>query len=64
MQKNCRISKSKLIKFLDLGKQPLGNGFLNKSDKNKEYFFDLGVGFSKRSKMVQLINAPKKEKID
>ena len=63
MQKNCRISKSKLIKFLDLGKQPLGNGFLNKSDKNKEYFFDLGVGFSKRSKMVQLINAPKKEKM-
>ena len=63
MTKKCRISNSKLIKFLDLGKQPLGNGFLDKRKKAKEYFFNLSVGFSKKSKMVQLINVPKKEKM-
>lgn len=63
MTKKCRISNSKLIEFLDLGKQPLGNGFLNKRNKKKEYFFNLRVGFSKKSKMVQLINVPKKEKM-
>ena len=49
---------------MDLGKQPLANGFLNKKDKlKKEYFYKLRVGFSKKSKMVQLFEVPKKEKM-
>ena len=64
MNENCRISGEKLIKFLDLGKQPLGNGFLNSRKKfKKEYFYDLKVGFSQKSSMVQLLQAPKKEKM-
>ena len=27
--------------FLDLGKQPIANGFLNKDDFNNEFLFDL-----------------------
>ena len=64
MMKKCRISGDKLIKFLDLGKQPLGNGFLNSKKKFKtEYFYNLELGFSKKSSMVQLLKAPKKEKM-
>ena len=60
----CRISGDKLIKFLDLGRQPMGNGFLNSKKKfNREFFYNLRVGFSKKSSMVQLLKAPKKEKM-
>jgi len=62
MKNKCRIEKDKLISFLDLGKQPLANGFI-KNKNYKEYFYDLKVGFSKKSKMVQLLNVPKKEKM-
>ncbi len=64
MTKICRISGDKLIQFLDLGKQPLGNGFLiSKKKILREYFYKLKVGFSKKSSMVQILNAPKKEKM-
>ena len=64
MKKKCRITNDKLIPFLDLGKQPLANGFLNmKALKKKEYFYNLKVGFSNKSKMVQLLEVPKKEKM-
>ena len=64
MIKKCRISGDKLIPFLDLGKQPLGNGFLNSTKNFKnEFFYKLKVGFSKKSSMVQLLKAPKKEKM-
>ena len=64
MTKKCRISNDKLIPFLDLGKQPLANGFLSKKNKlKKEYFYNLKVGFSQKSKMIQLFDVPKKEKM-
>ena len=64
MNRKCRIKNDKLIPFLNLGKQPLANGFLGRKDKiKKEYFFNLKVGFSQKSKMVQLLQVPKKEKI-
>ena len=64
MTKTCRISGDKLIQFLDLGKQPLGNGFLvSKKKMRKRVFYKLKVGFSKKSSMVQILNAPKKEKM-
>ena len=45
MTKKCRISNDKLIPFLDLGQQPLANGFLSKKNKLKrEYFYNLKVG--------------------
>ena len=33
----------KLKKFLDLGKQPIANGFLYEDGIDSEYFFNLGV---------------------
>ena len=39
-------------KFLDLGKQPIANGFLYEKDINSEYFFNLGVAFDQDTKLV------------
>tara|TARA_R110000851_G_scaffold94758_9_gene205785 strand:+ start:247 stop:1410 length:1164 start_codon:yes stop_codon:yes gene_type:complete len=38
--------------FLNLGKQPIANGFLQKKDIETEYFFNLGVGFDDETKLV------------
>ena len=55
MKTKCRITNDKLIPFLDLGKQPLANGFLNtKSRKKKEYFYNLKVGFSNDNAKINI----------
>ena len=53
-------------KFLDLGKHPITNSFLNKIKKNnikKEFFYNLSVGFDKKNYLVSLMNFvnPKKQ---
>jgi SAM-dependent methyltransferase len=60
---NCRILNTKLSKFLDLGQQPLGNGFLTEDDFKNEYFYNLSVGFSEESLMCQIIDQPAPEKM-
>ncbi|EMO08131.1 C-methyltransferase C-terminal domain protein [Leptospira borgpetersenii str. Noumea 25] len=62
-QKNCRICNDPLQKILDLGRQPLGNGFLSKDKFKDEYFFQMDVGFSEKSKMFQLLEQPEPEKM-
>ena len=42
--------------FLDLGRQPIANGFLNKNDFANEYFFNLKVGFDDETKLVSLMD--------
>lgn len=59
----CRVSGESLKLVADFGKQPLGNGFLSEEDFEKEYFFDMKVGFCEKSKMFQLINQPDPEKM-
>ena len=41
-----------LKKFLDLGKQPIANGFLYQDQIKDEYFFNLGVAFDEETKLV------------
>jgi len=41
-----------LKKFLNLGKQPIANGFLYEDGKSSEYFFNLGVAFDEDTKLV------------
>ena len=53
-------------KFLDLGKQPITNSFLNKIKKKnikKEFFYNLSVGFNEKNYLVSLMNFvdPKKQ---
>jgi methylation protein EvaC len=59
----CRISGDVLIPVLDLGRQPLGNGFLTPSQFSEEYFYQMQTGFSETSMMFQLIEQPAPEKM-
>ena len=44
----CKITKQKLKPFMSFGKMPIANGFIDKKNFNKEFFFNLEVGFSKK----------------
>ncbi len=58
---NCRLNDSPLELVLDLGQQPLGNGFLSPANFSEEYFFSLQCGFSEDSRLFQLIEQPAPE---
>ncbi len=51
----CRNCNKKIIKFLSLGKLPLGNGFLKKNEISLEKKYDLSVSFCSNCYLVQLI---------
>jgi methylation protein EvaC len=58
------IEKKKIIKFLDLGKQPLANSFLEKKNlNNEEFFYNLSIGFNPNNFLVSILNPanPKKQ---
>jgi methylation protein EvaC len=42
------------IQFLDLGKQPIANKFLNDGEFNNEFLFNLKVVFDEQTKLVSL----------
>jgi 2-polyprenyl-3-methyl-5-hydroxy-6-metoxy-1,4-benzoquinol methylase len=60
---NCRICGETLVQVIDLGRQPLGNGFLLPDQYAKEYFYPMQVGFSEKSMMLQLIEQPAPEQM-
>lgn len=59
----CRISGEPLVKVVDFGQQPLGNGFLLPEQFAGEYFFPMETGFSESSMMFQLIEQPAPEQM-
>jgi SAM-dependent methyltransferase len=54
----CRASGAPLTVVLDLGQQPLGNGFRQPDDDGPEYTYWLRCGFSEASSLFQLIEQP------
>ena len=44
----CKITDEKLNPFMSFGKMPSANGFLDKKDFDKEFFYEMEVGFSKK----------------
>ena len=44
---------------MSFGRMPIANGFLNKNQFKKEFFFNLEVGFSKSVSLFQLNDHPK-----
>ncbi|MDD2859250.1 MAG: class I SAM-dependent methyltransferase [Candidatus Nanopelagicales bacterium] len=54
----CRASGAPLTVVLDLGQQPLGNGFRAPDDTSAEYTYWLRCGFSEVSSLFQLIEQP------
>ena len=53
----------KKIEFLDLGKQPITNNFLDTQNPKNEFFYDLKVVFDEESKLVSLKNFVPPEKM-
>ena len=42
------------IQFLNLGRHPITNNFLNKKNPKNEFFYDLKLTFHSKSKLVSL----------
>ena len=59
----CKITNNKIIPFMSFGKMPIANGFLNKENFSKEFFFDLEVGFSEKCSLFQLKDHPTPEQM-
>ena len=59
----CKIIGTEIKPFMSFGKMPIANGFLNKEDFNKEFFFDLSVGFSEKVCLFQLKDHPTPEQM-
>ncbi|MBW8001958.1 MAG: class I SAM-dependent methyltransferase [Planctomycetes bacterium] len=57
----CLICKTPYEPFIDFGKMPIANGFLTAEQFDKEYFFEMKVGFCSNCKMVQLVEQPDRE---
>lgn len=55
---HCRVSGGPLVEVLDLGMQPLGNGFVSDNTSDNEYRYRLRCGFSEQSKLFQLFEQP------
>jgi len=51
------------IEFLNLGKQPITNNFLNNQKPKNEFFYDLKVTFDEKSKIISLSNFIPPEKM-
>jgi methylation protein EvaC len=59
----CLICKTAIEPFINFGKMPIANGFLNPEQFAQEYFFELKVAFCPTCKMVQLTEQPDREKM-
>ena len=58
---NCKITKKKLLPVMSFGRMPVANGFLDKNNFEKEFFFEMSIGFSEELSLLQLIDHPKPE---
>ena len=59
----CKITKKSVTPFMSFGKMPIANGFLERKDFNKEYYFNMEVGFSEDLSLFQLNEHPKPEQM-
>ena len=50
----CKITGEKLSPFMSFGKMPSANGFLDQKDFDKEFFYEMEVGFSEKVSLLQL----------
>ena len=57
----CKITHKPIKPFMSFGKMPIANGFLEKQDFSKEYFYNMEVGFSEDLSLLQLNDHPKPE---
>ncbi len=58
---NCKITNKKLTPIMSFGQMPIANGFLDKENFSKEFFFEMSIGFSDDLSLLQLMDHPKPE---
>lgn len=64
MQKYKNLFNKKNLKLIiNFGKMPLGNGFVLKNNKKKEFTFNLKLGFNQKLNLVQLYEYPSPKKM-
>ncbi|SDJ97531.1 methylation protein EvaC [Actinopolyspora mzabensis] len=62
MSSGCRICGGKLHEFLDMGKQPSANGFIDPAETSDEFQFRLALGTCVGCGMVQLVEEVPQER--
>ena len=55
----CKVSGQQIKPFMSFGKMPMANGFLDKKNFKKEFFYKLDVGFCKKNYLFQVNDHPK-----
>ena len=63
MTAGCLVCKTPIEPFIDFGRMPIANGFLGKDDFEKEWFFNLRVGYCATCHMVQLTELVDRERM-
>ena len=59
----CKITNKNISPFMSFGKMPIANGFLKAEQFEKEFFFDMEVGFSEDVSLFQLKDHPSPEQM-
>ena len=59
----CKITNKPLSPFMSFGKMPIANGFIERENISKEFFFNMEVGFNEDIFLFQLNDHPKPEKM-
>ena len=54
----CRLCSGEIVPVIDFGKMPIANGFIDKKDLDKEYFFNLSAAYCVECSLFQLIEMP------
>ena len=57
----CKITAEDLVSIMSFGKMPIANGFIEKKNFDKEFFFEMEIGFNEKLSLLQLIDHPKPE---
>lgn len=63
MKKKCRVCNVDIEEFMSLGQMPIANAFVKEDKKNKQFFYNLKIGFCEKCFTLQLIDVPKPEQM-
>ncbi len=61
--KNCKVTNEQLISVMSFGDMPIANGFLDKDKFEKEFFFEMEIGFNEKLSLFQLMDHPEPKKM-
>ena len=63
MKYNCNACKTPISPFLDLGKMPLANGYLDEDEFKTEYFYNLAAALCPKCSLFQIVECPDPDRV-